>query len=84
MSEYQLTAAAEPCAVIRYSDKACIPPDMANRDYNGDQFTPGYIQWKEAGGVPDPYKKDPVINPALDTKPAKTTNEILGVDDVGT
>ena len=55
MSDYQLTATEEPCAVIRYSDKACIPPDMANRDYNGDQFSPGYIQWLEAGGVPDPY-----------------------------
>jgi hypothetical protein len=55
MAEYQLTAAEEPCSVIRDSDKACIPPDMANRDYNGDQFQPGYIQWKEAGGVPDPY-----------------------------
>ena len=53
--EYQLTAPEEPCAVIRRSDGACIPPDMGNRDYNGDQFSPGYIQWVEAGGVPDPY-----------------------------
>jgi hypothetical protein len=55
MADYQLTAATEPCSVIRYSDGACIPPDMANRDYNGDQFSPGYVQWVEAGGVPDPY-----------------------------
>jgi len=55
MSEYQLTAAEEPCAVIRTEDGACIPPDMANRDYNGDEFSPGYVQWKEAGGVADPY-----------------------------
>ena len=55
MADYQLTAATEPCSVIRYSDGACIPPDMANRDYNGDQFSPGYIQWVEGGGVPDPY-----------------------------
>lgn len=55
MAEYQLTATEEPCSVIREVDKACIPPDMANRDYNGDVMRPGYLQWKEAGGVPDPY-----------------------------
>ena len=55
MADYQLTASEEPCAVIRTEDGACIPPDMANRDYNGDEFSPGYVQWKEAGGVPDPY-----------------------------
>jgi hypothetical protein len=55
MADYQLTAIEEPCSVIRSSDGACIPPDMANRDYNGDQMQPGYVQWKEAGGVPDPY-----------------------------
>jgi hypothetical protein len=55
MADYQLTATEEPCAVIRASDGAWIPPDMANRDYNGDQFSPGYVQWVEAGGVPDPY-----------------------------
>ena len=55
MADYQLTASEEPCSVIRTSDGACIPPDMANRDYNGNQFSPGYIQWKEAGNTPDPY-----------------------------
>ena len=61
MADYQLTDVTEPCAVIRTADGAYIPPDMANRDYNGDQFSPGYVQWKEAGGVPDPYvPPDPV------------------------
>ena len=78
MADYQLATSDENGPVIRTADGAHIPPDPANRDYAE------YLAWKEAGGVPDPYKKDPVINPALDTKPAKTTNEILGVDDVGT
>lgn len=76
-AEYQLTSATEPCAVIRHSDGACIPPDMANRDYNGDPQSPGYLQWLADGGVPDPMP--PVIVPALDMKPAKTTAQILGV-----
>ena len=62
MSDYQLTAAEEPCSVIR-SDGACIPPDMANRDYNGDAMQPGYVQWKEAGGVPDPYVPPEPVDP---------------------
>jgi hypothetical protein len=63
MSDYQLTASEEPCAVIRASDGACIPPDMANRDYNGDQFSPGYLQWVEGGGVPDPYVEPEPVPP---------------------
>jgi hypothetical protein len=55
MADYQLTQSEEPCIVIRTADGACVPPDMANRDYNGDDFSPGYVQWKEAGGVPDAY-----------------------------
>ena len=55
MADYKLTAEQEPCTVIREADGACIPPDMANRDYNGDQFSPGYVQWVGNGGVPDPY-----------------------------
>lgn len=58
MAEYKLTAVEEPCSVIREADGACIPPDMANTDYNcTDPMQPnrGYVQWKQAGGVPDPY-----------------------------
>jgi hypothetical protein len=66
MADYQLTATEEPCAVIRTSDGACIPPDMANRDYNGDAERPGYIQWKEAGNVPDPYVAPPPPEPVQD------------------
>jgi hypothetical protein len=63
MADYQLTASEEPCAVIREADGACIPPDMANRDYNGDAMSPGYVQWKEAGGVPDPYVEPEPVPP---------------------
>ena len=66
MADYKLTAEQEPCAVIREADGACIPPDMANRDYNGDQFQPGYVQWKEAGGVPDPFVPPPPAPPYVD------------------
>jgi hypothetical protein len=63
MADYQLTATEEPCSVIRASDGACIPPDMANRDYNGDVMSPGYLQWVEGGGVPDPYVPPPEVDP---------------------
>jgi hypothetical protein len=68
MADYQLTAEQEPCIVIRTSDGACIPPDMANRDYNGDQFSPGYVQWVEAGGVPDPYVEPEPVPPTPTTE----------------
>jgi hypothetical protein len=67
MADYQLTATAEPCAVIRTSDGAAIPPDMANRDYNGDAFSPGYIQWKEDGGVAAPYVPPEPVPPQPST-----------------
>ena len=71
MSDYQLTQPAEPCAVIRTLDGASIPPDPANRDYAE------YLTWKDNGGVPDPMP--PPINPKLDSKPARTAAQILGV-----
>ena len=64
MADYQLTQSDEPCAVIRTEDGACIPPDMANRDYNGDAMSPGYTQWKEAGNTPAPYVEPPPPPPA--------------------
>ena len=57
MADYKLTAATEPCVVIRTSDSACIPPDPANPDYAE------YLNWKAAGNVPDPFVPPP---PALD------------------
>ena len=69
MADYKLTAEQEPCAVIRASDGACIPPDMANTDYNCvDPMRPGYIQWKEAGGVPDPYVPPEPVPPEPTTE----------------
>lgn len=54
MADYQLTATE---TIIRTGDGACIPPDPANRDYAE------YVQWVEAGGVPDPYVAPPVPEP---------------------
>ena len=60
MADYQLTATNY---IIRTQDGACIPPDMANRDYNGSEMQPGYLQWVEAGGVPDPYVEPEPVAP---------------------
>jgi len=60
MAEYQLGATDK--YVIHTEDQANIPADMANRDYNGDAESPGYLQWKEVGGVPDPYVKPPKVS----------------------
>lgn len=74
MADYQLASEDPNGPVIRLSDQAFIPPDPANRDYAE------FLAWKEAGGVPDPYKKpQPPIDPELDSVgTGKTTNEILG------
>ena len=61
MAEYQLTAAEEPCVVLRAEDSASIPPDPANRDYAE------YLAWVEDGGVPDPYVEPPPPEPAPPT-----------------
>jgi hypothetical protein len=60
MSEYQLTAAEEPCAVIFTDEDGTvwhIPPDPANRHYAE------YLKWVEDGGVPDPYVPPEPIPP---------------------
>ena len=57
MTDYQLTASEEPCAVIRTEDGACIPLDEANRDYAE------YLQWVEDGNTPDPYVEPPSPEP---------------------
>ena len=55
MAEYQLTANEH--TVIRTADGACIPDDLANRDYQE------YLQWVEDGGVPDPYVEPEPVPP---------------------
>ena len=56
MAEYQLTAT--DAIVIRSADSAYIPNDPANRDYAE------YLEWLEAGGIPDPYVEPPPPPPA--------------------
>lgn len=71
MAEYQLTKS--DVHVIRAVDQAMIPDDPGNTDWIA------YQEWLAAGGVPDPLPLPVPINPALDTKPAKTAAQILGV-----
>jgi hypothetical protein len=54
MADYQLTTTD---SVIRTADGACIPADLANRDYVE------YLEWIEDGGVPDPYEPPPDVPP---------------------
>lgn len=56
MADYALTANEH--TILRTADQAYIPDDPANRDYAE------YLQWVEAGGVPDPYvPPEPVEQP---------------------
>jgi hypothetical protein len=50
---------------------------MANRDYNGSPQSPGYLQWLEDGGVPDPVP--PIVVATLNSVGnARTAAQILG------
>ena len=62
MSDYQLTASEEPCAVIRTEDGACIPPDPANRDYAE------YQRWVADGNKPDAYVPPEPVPPTASTE----------------
>ena len=59
MAEYQLTATD---IIIRTEDGASIPPDPANRDFAE------YLQWVDAGGVPDPYVPPEPVPPTPTTE----------------
>ena len=48
---YQLTSTD---AILRLADNAFIPPDPANTDYAA------YLEWVEAGNMPDPA---PIVAP---------------------
>ena len=72
MAEYQLTDPATGGIIIRTADSANIPPDLENRDYNGDAVRPGYLQWVEGGGVPDPYVPPEPAKRELTTEQALT------------
>jgi len=59
MADYQLTATD---MILRTEDGACIPPDPANRDYAE------YLDWLDAGGVPDPYVPPEPVPPTPTTE----------------
>jgi hypothetical protein len=56
---YQLTTGD---TVLRLSDKASIPPDLANTDYAA------YLEWVEAGNMPEPA---PIPEPPVELTPAE-------------
>jgi hypothetical protein len=58
MADYQLMATDQ--SVTRTVDGACIPNDMANRDWEE------YQRWLSDGGVPDPYVPTPEPEPEPD------------------
>lgn len=66
MSDYSLTAEG---GIIRVSDGAGIPRDLANEDYKA------YLAWVDAGGVPTqepPTRHEDMILAQLDALDAKS------------
>jgi hypothetical protein len=56
MSDYKLL---QGDGIQRLSDMACIPPDPNNFDYSA------YIEWKNAGNIPEPADVPVIDNKSL-------------------
>ena len=52
----------EVTAVLRIADRASIPPDPANTDYQA------FLAWVEAGNTPEPA---PIPEPPVELTPAE-------------
>jgi hypothetical protein len=68
---YQLTTTD---TILRLADKAFIPPDPANRDYQQ------YLQWVSEGNQPEPA--DPIPTPEPLTPEQKLQNAGLTIDEL--